>query len=152
MKGTAQRQIGGLTSTEWATPRYVFDPLHAEFGFTLDVCATDDNAQLPRYFTLADDGLEQDWSGERCWMNPPYGRAIGVWCAKAARASALVVGLLPARTDTAWWHDHVIGGDAEIRFLRGRIRFLRGRLQYENKRTAGGSSAPFPSAIAVWRP
>jgi len=130
---------------EWATPPEVFDPLHAEFRFTLDVCATSENAKLPRYFTEEQDGLTQDWGTERCWMNPPYGREVYAWTAKArgaAKRGALVVGLLPASTDLAWWHDDVIGH--EIRWLRGRVRFLTGG-PYR-------ASGFFASCIVIWRP
>ena len=124
----------------WETPQDTFDQLAAEFGpFDLDVCATPENAKCSRFFTQADDGLAQPWVG-RCWMNPPYGREIGRWMAKAVRSwgdGATVVCLVPARTDTAWWHDYA---------MQGQIRFLRGRLKF------GGhaNSAPFPSAVVVF--
>lgn len=127
---------------EWPTPRRLFDALHAEFCFTLDPCATEANAKCGRYFTRAEDGLKQDWSRDAVFMNPPYGRIIGHWVKKAyesARQGALVVSLLPARTDTRWWHDYV---------MRGEIRLLRGRLTFEG----GKYPAPFPSAIVVFRP
>jgi phage N-6-adenine-methyltransferase len=88
----------------------VFDELARRFGpFDLDVCATAENAKCPRFFSPEQDGLQQRWDG-RCWMNPPYGRKIGVWVRKAwesALAGATVVCLLPARTDTRWWHDYI---------------------------------------------
>lgn len=126
---------------EWYTPRDLFDALDREFHFSVDVCSTHDNAKCPRHYTIEEDGLAQDWTRERVWMNPPYGRAITPWVRKAAdsaRDGALVVGLLPVRTDTRWWSDHVMRAD-EIRFLTGRVRF-------------GGSSsgAPFGSAVAIW--
>ncbi len=127
---------------EWPTPQRLFDALHAEFGFTLDPCATEANAKCGRYFTRAEDGLKQDWSRDAVFMNPPYGRMIGQWVKKAyesAGQGALVVSLLPARTDTRWWHDYV---------MRGEIRLLRGRLTFEG----GKHPAPFPSAIVVFRP
>ena len=123
----------------WATPQDLFDKLHAQYDFELDVCATPENAKCRRFFTVADDGLAQIWSG-RCWMNPPYGRMIGAWMAKAFRsasAGSLVVCLVPARTDTAWWHDYA---------MKGRIEFLRGRLKFGGHK----NSAPFPSAIVVF--
>ncbi len=126
----------------WETPQAFFDELDTEFGFTLDVCALPENAKCPRYFTPAVDGLKQPWRGV-CWMNPPYGREIGKWVAKAyesAKEGATVVCLLPARTDTAWWHSYVLEA-AEVRFVRGRLRFG----DAEN-------SAPFPSAVVVFRP
>jgi phage N-6-adenine-methyltransferase len=128
---------------DWGTPREFFDGLHHEFQFTLDVCASIDTAKVPRFYSVAEDGLVQPWAPETCWMNPPYGRAIAVWCAKAVQEAAIgatVVGLLPARTDTDWWHRYVIPA-SEIRFIRGRLRFY-----------GMGKDAPFPSAVVVWRP
>ncbi|KKL11086.1 hypothetical protein LCGC14_2549350 [marine sediment metagenome] len=112
-------------SGEWSTPQGVFDQLNAEFGFTLDVCATHDNAKCPEYYTKEDDGLSKNWNGI-CWLNSPYGREIPKWIAKAyheARAGrATVVCLIPSRTDTRWWHDYVMKAD-EIRFIKGRPKF-----------------------------
>ena len=129
---------------EWATPPEIFDPLHAEFQFTLDVCATAQNAKLPRFFTESQNGLAQSWVGERVFMNPPYGREIYPWTRKAreeAANGALVVGLLPASCDLAWWHDDVVDR-AEVRYIRGRVRFL----------TDGPyrSSGFFASVIVIW--
>ena len=67
---------------EWETPQALFATLHAEFCFTLDVCATASNAKCPAFFSLQDDGLTQSWTGI-CWMNPPYGPTIGAWMKKA---------------------------------------------------------------------
>lgn len=124
---------------KWATPQDLFDKLDEEFGFELDVCADETNAKCERYFSEADDGLAQDWTGT-CWMNPPYGEVIGDWVAKAKAAAeqgATVVCLVPARVDTAWWWDNCRYG--EVRFLRGRLKF-------------GGAetSAPFPSAVVIF--
>jgi phage N-6-adenine-methyltransferase len=94
----------------WATPQEFYDALNAEFEFTLDPCATAENAKCAKYFTIEDDGLVQDWTGHIVFMNPPYGREIGKWVKKAAESNATVVCLLPARTDTRWWHDYVLGG------------------------------------------
>lgn len=130
---------------EWATPPEVFNPLDAEFGFTLDVCASTSNAKVRRYFTEADDGLRQSWRGERVWMNPPYGREVYAWTRKAREESALgalVVGLLPASTDLAWFHEDVVAAGAEVRFLRGRVRFLTGG-PYR-------ASGFFASIVVVW--
>lgn len=124
----------------WATPQDFFDKLHAEFGFTLDVCATAENAKCRDYFTAEQDGLAQDWGYHACWMNPPYGRTIGQWMRKAlesAKAGATVVCLVPARTDTAWWWDYA---------MKGEIRFIRGRLKFGGHET----NAPFPSAVVVF--
>jgi len=127
---------------EWPTPQSLFDALNSEFGFTLDPCATPANAKCRRFFTKADDGLTQDWGDEIVFMNPPYGRAIGHWMKKAyaaARSGATVVCLVPARTDTTWWHRYAMKG--QVRLLKGRIRFVGGR-----------HCAPFPSAVIVFRP
>jgi phage N-6-adenine-methyltransferase len=129
----------------WETPPELFARLDEEFHFTVDVCATQDNAKCPRYFTEETDGLAQSWAGETCWMNPPYGREIYDWTAKAVAESraATIVGLLPASTDLEWWHRDVLGAGAEIRYLRGRVRFLQG------ERWVSGM---FPSVVVVWRP
>lgn len=128
----------------WATPPEVFDPLHAEFAFTLDPCATAENAKCARFYAEADDGLAQDWRGERVFMNPPYGREVYAWTRKARDSGALVVGLLPASTDLAWWHEDVVGHAAEVRYIRGRVRFLTGG-PYR-------ASGFFASVVVVWRP
>ena len=139
------------TTDEWPTPPRLFAALDAEFRFTLDVCASASNAKCARYYTRAEDGLRQDWTGA-CFMNPPYGVEIGKWAAKAQRESrrSVVVCLLPARTDTGWWHDHVMRA-AEVRFIRGRLSF--GGVRQEERRAASGAhNAPFPSVVAVFRP
>lgn len=127
--------------TDWETPEKLFGPLHEEFGFTLDVCATPENAKCATYFTPEMDGLAQEWGTNVCWMNPPYGRAIREWMAKAlaaCRGGATVVALVPSRTDSAWWHDVAMRG--EIRFLRGRVKFV-----------GAPYFAPFPCAVVVLR-
>jgi phage N-6-adenine-methyltransferase len=127
----------------WETPQALFDKLDAEFHFTVDVCALPDNAKCPRYYTPDQDGLQQDWSGEICWCNPPYGRVMGQWMQKAydaSKAGALVVCLIPARSDTRWWHDYVIPYASEIRPVKGRIKFVGAR-----------HSAPFPSAVVIFK-
>ena len=134
-------------SHDWGTPQDFFDNLDAEFGFTIDVCASPENAKCERYFTYHDNGLAQDWSGEVCWMNPPYGREIARWMGKAvaeARKGATVVCLVPARTDTAWWHDYALQG--EVRFIRGRLRFTGGP-----RMNPKSHNAPFPCAVVVLR-
>ena len=129
---------------DWGTPPEFFARLHEEFSFTLDVCAHEDNAKLDRYLSPAVDALAQPWAPERCFMNPPYGRAItGKWIAKARLESergALVVCLIPARTDTSYWHEHVMRA-AEVRLVRGRLRF-----------EGADDAAPFPSAVVIFTP
>src|SRR3990167_9654208 len=93
--------------SEWSTPRSLVAALDEEFHFTCDVCATSQNAVCACYYTKADDGLAQSWTGV-CWMNPPYGREIVAWVRKAyesAQAGTTMVCLVPARTDTRWWHE-----------------------------------------------
>lgn len=129
-------------TTEWETPQAFFTRLHDEFGFTLDVAAQEGNTKCARYFTPEDDGLGQPWEGV-CWCNPPYGKTIGLWVAKAyesAQQGATVVCLVPVRTDTKWWQRYCLP-PAEVRFVPGRLTF-------------GGAAnpAPFPNAVVIFRP
>ena len=124
----------------WYTPEDFYQKYNSVYNFEIDVCATDENAKCEKYFTEEIDGLSQKWEGV-CWMNPPYGRTISKWMKKAYESSlegATVVCLVPARTDTNWWHDYAMKG--EIEFIKGRLKF-------------GGSknSAPFPSAVVVFK-
>ena len=123
---------------QWATPKAFFDKLNDEFHFDLDACAIPENAKCDKYFTPSDDGLSQEWYGT-VWCNPPYGRSIGEWVRKAAECDTTVVMLLPARTDTRWFHEYIYG-KAEIRFVKGRLKF-----------GDGTTSAPFPSMVVVFR-
>lgn len=128
---------------EWETPINLFARLNEEFLLDSDVCATKENRKLEAFWSKEDDGLKQDWTGLRAWMNPPYGRVIGDWVKKAATGGAdVVVCLLPARTDTRWFHDYIYQKpNVEVRFIKGRLKF-------------GGSknSAPFPSMIVIFNP
>ena len=128
----------------WATPQEFFNQLNEEFHFSIDACADSFNHKTERYYTIEDDGLSKGYAGEVVFCNPPYGRAIGKWVKKFfdevnEGGCELAVMLLPARTDTAWFHNYIYG-KAEIRFVKGRIKF-------------GGSkhNAPFPSMIVVFR-
>ena len=127
----------------WATPPEFFKELDKEFHFNLDPAADEFNHKCDRYFTIAENGLLQDWGGNSVFCNPPYGREIGKWVEKAYRTNKesgdLVVMLLPARTDTKWFHDFIYH-KAEIRFIKWRLKF-------------GGSknSAPFPSMVVIYR-
>ena len=125
----------------WETPQDFFNSLNEEFHFNLDVCALPENAKCAAYYTPDMDGLSNPWYGN-CWCNPPYGRNIGSWVEKAAKSAeegALVVMLLPARTDTRWFHKYIYGKAAEVRFIRGRLKF-----------SGNANSAPFPSMIVVF--
>ena len=131
----------GHERDEWETPADLFSRLHREFRFTLDAAALPHNAKCRRYFTPAQDGLRQPWGGA-VWCNPPYGVGIRHWVRKAresAQGGAIVVCLLPARTDTEWWHDDVLPY-AEVRFIRGRLKF------------SDHGAANFPSVVVVFRP
>lgn len=126
----------------WATPQAFFDDVNERHGpFDLDVCATTENAKCARFYTKEQDGLSLPWTG-RVWMNPPYGRTIGLWMKKAYESvesgeAHFIACLVPARTDTKWWHDY-----AE----RGRIKFIRGRLKFGNAK----HGAPFPSVLVFF--
>lgn len=118
-----------------------FDQLNEEFHFTVDVCAIPENAKCEKFFTPEINGLKQEWEGV-CWCNPPYGREIGKWVEKAYIAStwgATVVMLLPARTDTKWFHEYI--------YNKSEIRFVKGRLKFGNSKTA----APFPSMVVIFK-
>lgn len=125
----------------WGTPQWLFDALHKEFGFTLDPCSDGTNAKCERFFSIYDSGLHKDWGTETVFMNPPYSQCE-YWMRKAygaAQEGATVVCLVPARTDTEWWHRYAMKG--EIRLLKGRLKFGEAT-----------NSAPFPSAVIVFRP
>jgi phage N-6-adenine-methyltransferase len=122
----------------WETPQSFFDDLNREFHFETDVCALPENAKCDKFYTPDQDGLKQDWSGV-CWCNPPYGKGIEKWVEKAYKSNCTVVMLIPARTDTKWFHNWAYQ-KAEIRFIKGRVRFGEAK-----------NPAPFPSMILVYR-
>lgn len=127
----------------WATPQDFFDHLDEEFNFTLDPCALPENAKCAKFFTPEDDGLLQDWGGETVFCNPPYGRKIYSWVQKCSEESkkpnTKVVMLIPARTDTKYFHEFIYHKATDIRFVRGRLKFGDGK-----------NSAPFPSMVVVF--
>ena len=133
-------------SNEWATPDYIYKPLNSRFRFTLDPCCTVETAKCGKFFTIAEDGLKQNWGGERVFVNPPYGRQIGKWIEKSfiesEKPNTTVVMLIPARTDTKAWVDYCQCAN-EIIFIAGRVKFI-------NKGQVKPASAPFPSAIVVF--
>lgn len=129
---------------QWATPQDFFDKLNEEFCFTLDPCADDFNHKCEKYFTKEQDGLVQSWKGETVFCNPPYGKEIGYWVQKCFMEVSdggckCAVMLIPARTDTRWFHKYIYG-HAEIRFVKGRLKFGDSK-----------NSAPFPSMVVVFR-
>lgn len=127
---------------DWGTPQYIFDELNEEFEFTLDPCASESNHKCEKYFTKEQDGLAQSWENHVVFCNPPYGRKIGLWVKKAYEESrfnnAVVVLLIPARTDTKWFHEYIYG-KTEVRFYEGRIKFV-----------GAEHNAPFPSMVVVF--
>lgn len=128
---------------QWATPQNYFDELNKEFVFDLDPCADESNYKCEKFFTKEENGLLQDWGGCRVFCNPPYGKEIGKWVQKCYeeghKENTLVVMLIPARTDTKYFHDYILNR-AEVRFVSGRLKF--------GGATAG---APFPSMVAIFR-
>jgi len=133
----------------WTTPREFFAKLNEEFNFTLDPCCMKKSALCKKYYTPKEDGLKQDWEGEVAFVNPPYGREIKKWVEKCfiegKKKNTTVVLLIPARTDTTYFHNFIYG-KSEIRFLKGRLKFVD--LDVENPKL---SPAPFPSMIVIFK-
>ena len=140
--GVLREAMFSSATDDWSTPNDFFEALDREFRFETDVCASAQNAKCRNFFDRETDGLSQTWRGT-CWMNPPYGREIGAWMRKAYESSrsngATVVCLVPARTDTRWWHDYA---------AKGEIYFVPGRLKFGNAK----HGAPFPVAVVTFRP
>ena len=141
----------GLMSSntnEWATPIKFFEELNKEFNFTLDPCSTHENAKCEKHYTIKENGLIQDWKGETVFCNPPYGREIKKWVQKCyeehIKNNTTIVMLIPARTDTRYFHDYIYKKCTEIKFIRGRIKFVDENGKQQN-------SAPFPSMIIVYK-
>jgi len=140
-----QGELKGLFSSatnEWSTPQEFYEQLNKEYRFTLDPCCTRETAKCDHFYTKEDDGLSKSWEGHTVFMNPPYGREIKDWIKKAynegQKRDTLVVCLIPARTDTKYWHDYCMRAN-EIQFVKGRLKFGSGK-----------GSAPFPSAVVVF--
>ena len=127
---------------DWETPDSIFKPLEEEFGIVIDVCASEHNKKCSLRYTIEENGLLQDWSvWHACWMNPPFGEQAK-WVKKAYEESlrgATVVCLLPARTNTNWWHDFC---------MKGTVRFLRGRPVFVGAK----HGLPQPLAIVIFQP
>lgn len=131
-------------SVIWETPKWLFDLCDGICHFNTDVCALPENAKCAHYYTPEVDGLSQKWQGV-CWMNPPYGKEIYHWIKKASDEAATgvkVVALLPARTDTKWFHEYIYNKK------RVTVEFIKGRLKFGNCVNA----APFPSMIVIFHP
>ena len=125
-------------TNEWSTPQDFYDELDKEFNFTLDPCCTKENAKCKKFYTIKEDGLLQSWKNEIVFVNPPYGREIKEWVKKSSEEKATVVMLIPARTDTSYFHDYI--------YNKAEIRFIRGRLKFGNSK----NSAPFPSMVVIF--
>lgn len=129
---------------KWSTPQDFYDELNAEFHFTLDPCADESNHKCDKYYTEEDDGLIQSWKGEIVFCNPPYGKAIGDWVYKGyiegQKPNTTVVMLIPARTDTKYFHNYIYHDAKEIRFIKGRLKFGNSK-----------NSAPFPSMVVIYQ-
>ena len=127
----------------WATPQDFFDNLNEEFHFTLDPCANEENHKCDLFFTKEQDGLTKDWGGHVVFCNPPYGKEIANWVRysyeQSQKPNTTVVMLIPARTDTRYFHDYIYG--------KAEIRFIKGRLKFGDATTA----APFPSMVVIYR-
>lgn len=143
MNKAVQKVMFSSKTGEWATPQEFFDKLNWRFGpFDLDPCADPVNTKCANFYTEAEDGLSKDWAGHTVFVNPPYGRGIDKWIQKAYTESmnldTRVVMLIPARTDTKYWHRYVMKA-AEVHFVKGRLKF-----------GDSDNSAPFPSAVIVF--
>lgn len=137
-----QKAMVSSKSNEWVTPQWLFDKLNREFGFTLDPCATPQNAKCARFYTKDNDGLGHSWANEVVFVNPPYGGNTDRWLRKAWQESlnnAVVVCLLVSSTDRSYWHDYIFPYASQIRWIRGRLRF-----------SDASSTAPFASAIIIF--
>jgi site-specific DNA-methyltransferase (adenine-specific) len=129
---------------DWETPQEFFNELDKEFNFTLDPCATKQTAKCSKFYTKKDNGLNKDWNGEVVFCNSPYGKEIKNWVKKCSEEKALVVMLIPARTDTKYFHDYIYKKkNVEVRFIKGRLKF--------GGKQKGSGSAPFPSMIIIFR-
>ena len=130
-------------SDNWPTPQDFFDDLNEEFHFTLDPCANEENHKCDLFYTKEQDGLTKDWGGHVVFCNPPYGKEIADWVRysyeQSQKPNTTVVMLIPARTDTRYFHDYIYG--------KAEIRFIKGRLKFGDATTA----APFPSMVVVYR-
>ena len=127
---------------DWETPQWLYKILDDKFHFTLDPCSSDLNHKCEKYYTEKENGLLQNWDNDVTFVNCPYGNDIKNWVKKASESKGVVVMLIPARTDTRYWHDYIFNKASEVWFLKGRIKFETDRIPL--------NSAPFPSAIIIY--
>lgn len=127
------------STDEWGTPQDFFDELDKEFHFELDVAASCENYKCDWFFTSDENGLEEDWGSVTAWCNPPYSN-IKEWAKKCSEHRGVAAMLVPARTDTKWFHDYCYNKPyVEIRFIKGRLKFSNSK-----------NSAPFPSMLVIF--
>ena len=143
MDKSTQKALFSSKASDWETPQDFFDKLNWRFGpFSLAPCATKETAKCTNHYTVNDDGLSKSWKGHKVFVNPPYGRQIHKWIEKAYNESmddgTKVVMLVPARTDTKYWHNYIMKAK-EVHFVKGRLKF-----------GSSNNSAPFPSAVVVF--
>ena len=137
--------------TDWSTHWDFFNPLNNEFEFTLDAAADSENRKVDKFFSITDNGLNQDWSNEVVWCNPPYGRKVPEWLKKgkefAENHNTTSVFLIPAKTNTIWFHKLCLIAD-EVRFIKGRPKFYN--FASETKEAVHG--LPIPLCLVIFRP
>lgn len=142
MKAMINEGIFSSRTDEWGTPQKLFDELNNKYHFTLDPCATDENHKCDKYYTKEQDGLKMSWGRERVYVNPPYGKEIYKWiekCYNENKLGTFIVLLVPARTDTRWFHNFI--------YKKHKIEFIKGRLKFND----GKQSAPFPSMVVIMK-
>ena len=150
--GKMKKCMFSRASDEYETPPWLFSMLDKMFAFTLDPAASDSSHVCPRYYTAADDGLSRSWEGETWFINPPYSKAR-LWIKGAAQRftdkKSRGVVLIPARTETLYWHEHIWPIAHYILFLKGRLKFVNKTLPSYGK---GGkpSPAPYPSCVVIY--
>lgn len=146
MKTHDREVLFSKKSDEWSTPQWLFEQMNSEHGFTLDPAATLENSKCTKFFTLEEDGLSKDWQGETVFINPPYSKCYD-WIKKAhseaKKENTKIVMLIPARTDTKWFHEFCLDNS-----VVSEICFLKGRLKFGDQK----NPAPFPSMIVVFDP
>ena len=146
MDKSTQKTMFSSNSIEWGTPKDFYSSLNDRFQFTLDAAATKENAKCSQFFSIEDDSLTKNWEGNIVFLNPPYGRQIGMWVEKAfvegQKENTIVVMVLPARVDTKYYHEFCMRAKE--------VHFVKGRLKFENESLKKGVPAPFPSMVVVF--
>ena len=146
MDTNSKKVMFSSKTVEWGTPGDFYRKLNEKHGFTLDACASEKNAKCAKNFTVKDNGLAQDWSGNSVFCNPPYGKEIKAWVRKAylesQKEETTVVLLIPARTDTDYFHKYCMKA--------AKIHFVKGRLKFESEDGRVSNSAPFPSIVVYF--